>query len=660
MSKQLQPQPPYLGVAYYPEDWEEAEWDRDIQRMKEVGVTVVRIGEFAWHKMEPKPGEFDFSWMHRIVDRLGSVGIAVMLGTPTATPPRWLSRMYPDVMQLTEGGRQQHGGRRHCCSNNSHYREYSRRIVTEMAKEFGRDRSVIGWQIDNEIYEWSTGCCCPDCIGGFAEYLREKYGTIDALNRAWNLHLFSQAYDDFADVPPPIRAWVNPHHKMEWAIYKQSSHIDFVHMQAEILHRYTDAPVGTDIMPQRGMDYRQMFDKLDQIQFNHYNTPENLWHTALWMDALRPIQTRPFWNTETATCWNGGTELCQDVKPDGFCRVNSWLPLALGGEANLYWLWRTHWAGHELMHGAVLSSCGRPMHMYEEVRRTAAEFSQAADFINHTRVVSDVALHYTALNANMAAAQPILSGLQYDDMVRDTYRPLIDAGIRPDVVDARQSPDSYKLIFSPMMLTLEEGELSAHMEAWVRNGGVWVVGPMTDIRNDVGAKYTDRPYGVLENLIGVRWKYDIPDRAHTMRAYWRDGTPFAASDWYELFETDDDSLVTIAEGYSTTKGLSPLVMKRVGHGTVILVGAIPSYEDRRRILTLACRCAGIHLPEVEGSSILVIPRTGAQQSGLILVEHAGRGGTFRLDEPMTDILSGKTWMGEIPLQPYDVLVLRRA
>ena len=116
--------PPYLGVAYYPEDWPDEEMDKDIAKMKEVGITVARIAEFAWHRMEPEPGKFDFTYFHKVVDKLGAAGIGVVLGTPTATPPVWLGKLFPDVFQEHESGRRaSHGGRRHCCSNNPHYNE---------------------------------------------------------------------------------------------------------------------------------------------------------------------------------------------------------------------------------------------------------------------------------------------------------------------------------------------------------------------------------------------------------------------------------------------------------------------------------------------------------------------------------------------------------
>ena len=149
---------PFLGCAYYPEDWDDSQLDCDIKMMKEAGITCARIGEFAWRKMEPARGRYEFGWLHRVVDALGAAGIAVVLGTPTATPPVWLGDAFPDVfVRHKEGTRAQHGGRRHCCSNNPHYLEASDQIVHAMGREFGKDPNVIGWQLDNEILTWGTG-----------------------------------------------------------------------------------------------------------------------------------------------------------------------------------------------------------------------------------------------------------------------------------------------------------------------------------------------------------------------------------------------------------------------------------------------------------------------------------------------------------------------
>lgn len=186
------------GAAYYPEDWDESEQDKDIEMMKKAGIKIVRMAEFVWAKTEPREGEYHFGWLHRVIDKLWAAGIYTMLCTPTATPPNWVEEADPEMMMLDESGRRYtHGGRRHNCSNNPTYRKYSARIIERMAQEFGGDERVVAWQMDNEIYTYDSNCYCAHCRKGFAEHLKRKYGTVENLNRRWNLNLFSQWYDSF-------------------------------------------------------------------------------------------------------------------------------------------------------------------------------------------------------------------------------------------------------------------------------------------------------------------------------------------------------------------------------------------------------------------------------------------------------------------------------
>ncbi len=650
--------PPYLGVAYYPEDWPDEEMDRDIAKMKEIGINVARIAEFAWHRMEPAPGEFDFSYFHKVVDKLGAAGIGVVLGTPTATPPIWLGKLFPDVFQEHKDGRKaSHGGRRHCCSNNPHYNEYSMRIVDRMAKEFADDPAVIGWQIDNEIYSGGLGCCCPECHARFQERMRAKFGTIDKLNEAWNLNLFSQWYDDFDEIPVPRDAWHNPHLIMEWQIFQNDNHVQFVHRQAEVMKKYIkNVPIGTDTMPVNGMDYRDMTSKLDIVQFNHYNTTDNLWSVGLWFDYLRTLKPeQPFWNTETATCWNGSVAITQSIKPEGFCRANSWMPIALGGEANMYWLWRTHWAGHELMHGAVLDSSGRELHTTGEVREIAKGYAAAAEFINGTKVKTDLAVHFTSLNWNMMEAQPVVQDWKYLPSIQKYfYKPIVDAGLRPDVIDAKEDLSKYNVIFSPLMMTIEEGNLPERISEWVKNGGTWIVGPLSDVRNSDGARWRDRGYGILEGLTGVQWKYHAPDKEDRIKAQWTDGSEFKGDIWYEMTDdTSDDVLVRVTDCHSAMQGLSILTCKNVGKGKVVMLGTLPSEADMAKIVSMFCPGAG----KAEGE-VMAAVREGEAGKGLILVERGAKEAAYTLDKPMVDLLTGETLSGKIALKPYDVKVLK--
>ncbi len=655
--------PPYLGTAYYPEDWDVSEIDKDIKKMVEIGINVARIGEFAWRKMEPKEGEFDFTWLHDVVEKLKAAGIAVVMGTPTATPPIWLTKKYPDMfIEYRNGRRMQHSGRRHACSNHPEYLKYSARIVEKMAQEFGDDEWIIGWQIDNEIYLANNeGCFCENCAKKYREHLKNKFGTIEELNKRLNLNLFSQEYDSFDEIPLPRDTWENPHLKQEFLICSGQAHIDFVAMQAEILNKYTKAPIGTDQIPVNGLNYRKMHEPLDMIQFNHYNSPENLWECSLWFDYLRTMKDRPFWNTETATCFSGSAGTSGSIKPDGFCYANSWLPLALGGEANMYWVWRTHWAGHELVHGSVLDSSGRPMYSTEEVKDVARDFKKCADFINNTKVQANIALHYSSLCYNMFETQPVVGDFWYDgELKKRFYKPLIDSGIRPDVIDEDADLEKYDVVFSSLMLTLDQGNLRERIAEWVKNGGIWVTGPMTDIRTKDGTRFTDRLHGMLEDLTPAVFKYWYPDKEFSTKAEWNDGEDFVGNTYFELFESNSVAdLVKVTAGHKETIGASVLQCFPVGKGFVYVLGTVPDEKAMSKLISLVWEKANIPCNLTDGGGLVVSPRKGENTEGVILMNVGLQSGIYHNKTRYKDIISEKIFKDDITVNPYEVMVLEK-
>ena len=659
---------PMLGAAYYPEAWDESEQSHDIAMMQKAGITVVRIGEFAWSKMEPREGEYDFAWLHRVIDKLEAARIRVILGTPSACPPIWLEEKHPEMRLIDDmDQRHQHGGRRHCCSNNPDYLRYSVRIAEEMAKEFGRHPNVIGWQIDNEIAAFDYGCFCPYCVRAFEDHLRARYGTIETLNARWDLNLFSQAYDDFSQVPQPRpHTWHSPHLWFEWNTFHSRSHIRFVKAQADVLHRYTDRPVGTDMMPVFNQDYGKMNEFLDVVQYNHYDDEYSLKRELFWFDYMRPIKDTPFWVTETSTCWNGSTSTPSNIRPEGFCRANSWLPIVLGGEANMYWLWRQHWAGHELMHGAVLYASGRPMHTFGEVQEIAADYAKCGDFLNNTRIITDFSMIASTATDYLMKQQEVVweEGTHqwetaYTKRLLRVYDAIAAAGIRPDVLTPMENFDKYRILFTPYLLTLEEEDLSRRIAEWVEQGGIWIAGPMTDIRNDIGAHYRDRETGILETLTGATLVQQIPDAEHRIPCAWADGTEFLANKWLQLFDVPEDAqvLAAITGGYSALVGKALVFRKKVGKGEIWVLGTEPSCKDLQRLLNMVLEESGSIQPKISGKVAAAYP-PGSHFRGICAQEYGGEGGTLYVPGPHIDLLTGKVLSGSVPLEPWQTLILQ--
>ena len=660
---------PMLGAAYYPEAWPDEQIPKDIEKMQEAGIHVVRIGEFAWRKMEPKDGEFDFQWLRNIIDRLQNAGIAVILGTPSATPPIWLEELDPEMRLLDDVGlRHDHGGRRHCCSNNPTYRKYCVRIAEKMALEFGGHPNVIGWQIDNEIAAFDFGCFCPHCIEKFKDHLRRRYGSIENLNRQWNLHLFSQAYDSFDQIPQPKpHTWHSPHLKFEWATFHADSHVEFLKLQADVLHAHTNAPVGTDMMPVFNQDYEKTNAFLDVVQYNHYDDENSLKREIFWFDYMRGLKERPFWVTETATCWNGSTSTPSNFRREGFCKVNSWLPITLGAEANLYWLWRQHWAGHELMHGAVLYASGRPMHIFGEVQQLAKEYEACGEFLSKTRIHTDAALMVSSTSDYLMKQQEVVWEADthqwetaYTKRLYRFYEPLTDAGLRCDIIPPSKDLARYRLLFTPFLLTMEEGDLQQRIGEWVRQGGTWVVGPMTDIRNRIGAHYIEKESGILEALTGSAITYQVPDTYDHIQCAWDDGSPLATDTWLQLFDvpTDGRVLATVQDGYSALKGKALIFVTRLGKGKIITLGTMPRGADMQKLLGHILEETAVSVFSITGK-VAAAHRTGDGLRGISATEFGGNPATLKLDGRYFDHLSGAYFENEVQLAPYQTVILQQ-
>ncbi len=656
------PRPPYFGAAYYPEDWPLAQIDEDIALMLRANMNCMRVGEFAWSSMEPDEGRYEFGWLHTVVDKLAAAGIATILGTPSATPPIWLVERYPEVLFVMDDGRPSgHGARRHTCPNSPVYRDHCARIVGKMAEEFGQDDRILGWQIDNEVYAiggWPPrSCCCPVCLQLFREKMRTEFGTIEALNDAWCLNLWSQAYQSFDQLPIPRRdIWHHPSFLAAWSDFTSDSYVAFCKHQADLLHEKTKHPIGTDMMPFSGVDYVDMHRALDLVQFNHYNEMDNLWRVAFWFDFLRPLKPAPFWNTETQTSWNGSMSINGGVKDPGWCRANSWLPIALGGEANLYWLWRQHWAGQELMHGAVVASSGRPLYMFDEVAEIGHGFAAASDFLAATRpAATGLALLWSQKVARMQQNQPILPNFQYESALQDlVYRPMMQAQLRPDLITADADLSAYSIIVAPFLLSLDEAGLREHLRTWVEAGGTLVIGPLSDVRNKHAAKFTHAPFGSLEEWAGVTCPQSIPGFPRDYEIRWAaDGHTCATSLWCDALDPREaEAMATYLDGPNA--GFAAVTRRAMGRGQVILLGTMPLGGDVSPLLmALGAR------PVAEASdNLLVVPREGETARGLIAVELEGKPAWLDVEGTMRDVVTGAAHTGRLDFPPYAVIVLQ--
>lgn len=369
---------------------------------------------------------------------------------------------------------------------------------------------------------------------------------------------------------------------------------------------------------------------------------------AFAYDFLRCVKDKPFWVMETQVGWNGSEFAECGYRPVGNSYVNTWLPIAKGAEMNLYWLFRTHPNGHELGHGALFSSAGREYRVSDEVRRACKDIEKCSRFLTETKIISKIALHYSAKAMSLLTVAPLLKDLNYRETILQKYHTAF-RHYNVDVIDTPHALDEYEVIISPFLACIDENGFKERITEWIRAGGTWIVGPMSDIMDSNVSKYTHAPYSFLEEMAGVYTKYQKPIDNDVFKAQWQDGGECSVSMCYDAYECNEGTTSLAHYVAGEFAPLSVLTERKVGKGRVILVGSVVSHGDLIRLVSKE--------PIADASDNIVITERTGEQNGIIAVEIENKTGYIVLDKKYKDLISGRVLQGRILLKPYEVFVL---
>jgi len=302
-----------LGVDYYPEHWDRDLMDEDMSRMRDMGANIIRIGEFAWHLMEKSEGNYDFSFFDTVIRKADEHGLKVMFGTPTATFPAWLAAKHPSILSKDEYGHTRvFGGRRQYCFNSRIYREYSSRIVEKLVSHYKDEKTIIAWQIDNELgHEGSDMCYCEQCLQGFREFLKDKYEDIDALNKVYGTIFWGHTYNTFEEIPMPQSTITthNPSLRLDWARFRSHSVNSFAKLHIDLVrgHKGVHQQVTHNFMGgffDKAYDLNVMAAELDFAAYDNYPVWGGLMepmapaHIAMTHDYIRGLKGKNYWIAE--------------------------------------------------------------------------------------------------------------------------------------------------------------------------------------------------------------------------------------------------------------------------------------------------------------------------------------------------------------------------
>ena len=447
---------PQLGVCYYPEQWPEEQWADDAREMRELGLSWVRIGEFAWSRMEAKPGVMTWEWLDRAIDVLGRAGLKVVLGTPTATPPRWMVDKYPDMLAKGPNGIvRKFGSRRHYCFSHLGYRRECNRIAQLMGERYGQNPYVKAWQIDNEY-----GCHDTILSYGvsaqiaFRDWLKLKYQDVRTLNTAWGNVFWSMEYNDFDQIELPDQTVTepNPAHVMDYRRFASDEVASFNDIQVNALRTHTDAPLIHNYMGRiTEFDHFKVGKDLDIASWDSYplgfledrsDRDEDFKHRfmrqgdpdfqAFHHDLYRAVGRGNWWVMEQQPGPVNWAPFNPKPLP-GMVRLWTWEAIAHGADVVSYFRWRQAPFAQEQMHSGVQRPDGEPAECHAEILQVAAEIKALGEVQTKQ---ADVALIFDYASAWAWETQPQSRDFDYFRLVYEVYSSLRKLGLSVDILPA--------------------------------------------------------------------------------------------------------------------------------------------------------------------------------------------------------------------------------
>ena len=518
------------GAAYYneymPADLQPGRLEKDVALMHEAGISVVRMGESTWSLWEPADGRFEYAWMDRVVDAMGKAGIKVIMGTPTYSMPTWMAKAHPEFYARPIGGATiAYGMRQNMDTDNPKFRFYAERIISKLVAHYKDNPAVIGWQIDNET--GSNGASNPDVFTGFVDHLKEKFGTTDALNKAWFLNYWGQDVNDWADMPTRDNA-TSTSYKLEWSRWQQMRVADYLAFQAALVRRYRrpDQFVTQDYGSMMKLDVNELSvaKSLDVVANNPYHgTQEHLdgaWQT-LQGDFSRSLKHQNFLVTETNAQTLGWDSTAQFPPYDGQLRLDVYTDLSSGANMVEYWHWHSIHAGQETYWKGVLSHDLQPNRAYAEVSQIAHELAKVGSEIVNLQIKNEVAILYSVDSSNAISFMPFerqelgwvpgKAAGSYNGILSQLHRSLYKANVGTDFVFPETITDStadlsrYKLLIVPALYSAND-DLLRKLADYVHQGGHILMTFKSGFTNENSAVRWELAPGPLREAAGFTYQ----------------------------------------------------------------------------------------------------------------------------------------------------------
>ncbi|WP_344859275.1 beta-galactosidase [Planomonospora alba] len=620
------------GIAYggdwNPEQWPEETWAEDVALMREAGVTRVSVGIFSWSMLEPVEGVYDFGWFDRVMDLLAGAGIEACLATPTASPPPWFGRTYPEALPVDAGGRVlYHGSRQGFCPSSPVYRDKALAIAERVALRYAGHPALALWHVHNEYGCHNARCYCDTSAGAFRAWLRGRYGTLEALNDAWGTAFWSQRYSDWDQILPPraTPSLTNPGQQLDFRRFSSDALVELYTAERDLLKKITPGvPATTNLMAGAhwDMDCWAFAAEVDVVATDHYLIGERAEphvDLAFAADFARSLNGGRPWllmeHSTSAVNWQGRNL----AKTPGELRRNSMAHLARGADAIMFFQWRASRAGAEKWHSAMLPHAGTGTKIWRETAALGAELAALAEVAGSTvRAEAAILLDTASVWAQDHPAQPT-ADLDPAEEAKRWHAALWRAGITCDLARPEGDLSGYRLVLVPALYLVSDAG-AANLAGFVRRGGTAVVGPYSGVVDEHDRVRLGGYPGAWRELLGVTAEEFFPlPPGRTLRLT-GGGT---ARIWSEAAHaTTAETLDSYADG--PLAGSPAWTRNAWGAGAAHYLTTLPDDEALAAVLAAACAEAGVTAAAEAPAGVEAVRRAHPDgRSYLFAINHTG-------------------------------------